>query len=255
MCRTAGPPRAGREVVWPWASFIRSITIGITDEGGAIAGANQQVEKLDQKKQYKHLYLPSAREVTYVDVPELQFTMIDGRIGAGVLPGDSAEFRDTMGAMYGVAYALKFMSKLDDTKPLDFTVMAIEGLWATESGVFSFETEEPWVYTLLMLQPDHITQAMFAEAVEQTNTKKPNPALERMRLERWCEGPSIQLMHIGPYADEPASIAKMDAYAEAHGLELHGRHHEIYLGDPTRAKPENLKTVLRHAVHATADSV
>ena len=218
-----------------------------------MAGARKPVEKLDLKKRYRHLYRPSAHEVSYVDVPELQFTMIDGRIDAGVSPGDSAEFRDTMGAMYGVGYALKFMSKLDDTNPIDFTVMAVEGLWATGSGEFSFETEEPWDYTLLMLQPDHITQAMFEEAVDQTNAKKPNPALERMRMGRWCEGPSIQLMHIGPYADEPASIARMDEYAEAHELELHGRHHEIYLGDPTRAKPENLKTVLRHPVRSSTD--
>lgn len=213
-----------------------------------MAATKTTVEKLDLKKRYRHLYLPPAKEVTYVDVPELQFTMIDGHLDTGVLPGDSPDFVDTMSAMYGVGYTLKFMSKLSETNPLDFTVMAMEGLWSTESGDFSFGSKEPWVYTLLMLQPDHISQSMFDDAVEQANAKNPSLAFGRMRMERWREGPSIQLMHIGPYADEPASIEKMDAYAEEHGLELHGRHHEIYLGDPRRAKPENLKTVLRHPV-------
>lgn len=208
-----------------------------------------EVAKLDLKKQYKHLYLPSAKVVSEVDVPDLHYTMIDGRLEPGVLPGDSEDFTETMSAMYGVAYTLKFMSKLRETDPLDFTVMAMEGLWGTESGTFSFEaTDDPWLYTLLMLQPEHITESMFVDAVEQANSKNPSGALGRMRLERWREGPSIQLMHIGPYADEPRSIAMMDDYATEHGLELHGRHHEIYLGDPRRAKPENLKTVLRHPV-------
>ncbi len=212
--------------------------------------ATRSVKRLDLKKKYKHLYRPSAKEVTFVEVPDLQFTMVDGRIGAGVLPGDSEEFVDSMGAMYGVAYTLKFMSKLDPENPIDFTVMAMEGLWSTESGRFSFDgkVKEPWFYTLLMLQPDHITPEMFQSAVDQAHEKRPGPAFSKMRMERWCEGPAIQLMHIGPYADEPRSIAMMDAYAKEHMLELHGRHHEIYLGDPRRAKPENLKTVLRHPV-------
>jgi len=210
----------------------------------------KKVEKLDLKKQYKHLYIPSAKEVSQVDVPDLQFTMIDGRIDAGVLPGDSDEFVETMNAMYGVGYTLKFMSKLDKANPLDFTVMAMEGLWTVPSGRFSFGAVEPWLYTLLMLQPDHITQGMFEDAVDQANRKNPSPAFERIRMERWREGPSIQLMHLGPYSEEPRSIAMMDAYAEEHSLQLHGRHHEIYLGDPRRAKPENLKTVLRHPVRA-----
>jgi hypothetical protein len=99
-----------------------------------------------------------------------------------------------------------------------------------------------------MMQPDHITSAMFEQAVADTLAKRPNPALDHIRLECWREGPSIQIMHIGPYADEPATLDKMDAFAEEHGYQRHGRHHEIYIGDPTRSKPENLKTVLRHPV-------
>ena len=211
-------------------------------------GSSQPPEKLNLKKQYKYLYAPPAKAVEIVDVPELLFTMVDGRIEAGVGPGDSPEFMQTMEAMYGVGYGLKFMSKLQEEEPLDFTVMAVEGLWGVESGEFEFGAKEPWLYTLLMLQPDHIDEEMFEVAVAEASAKRPNPALERMRLERWREGLSIQIMHVGPYAEEPRSIDMMDAFAVEHGYRLHGRHHEIYLGDPRRAKPENLKTILRHPI-------
>jgi hypothetical protein len=215
----------------------------------AMAQAGSQIPKLDLRKQYREFYLPSAEEVALVDVPEFLFLALDGTVDAGVRPGDSEAFTDAMAAMYGVAYGLKFMSKLRIEDPIDFTVMAVEGLWSTESGVqFDFDWREPSLYTLLMMQPDHITQAMFEQAVTDARAKKPNPALDRIRLERWREGPSIQIMHIGPYADEPATLEKMNSFAAEHGYEFHGRHHEIYLGDPTRSRPEKLKTVLRHPV-------
>lgn len=212
--------------------------------------SKRKVPKLDLRKRYKELYSPSAKQVAVVDVPELQFIWLDGRLPAGVVPSDSDSFREAMNAMYGVAYGLKFMSKLREVDPIDFTVMAMEGLWSTESGGFDWNRSEPWQYSLIMVQPDHITGAMFEEAVHTAAVKKPNRVLDDIRLERWREGPAIQIMHIGPYATERATIAEMDAFAEANGYELHGRHHEIYLGDPTRAKPENLKTILRHPVRS-----
>lgn len=205
--------------------------------------------KLDLKKEYRHLYSPSAKEVEVVDVPELQFLMIEGRIEEGLGPDESAAFQADIGAVYGVAYGLKFMSKLREENPIDYTVMALEGLWTTESGHFEFgNTEDPWLYTLMMMQPDHIDHEMFEHAVEEAGEKHPNPSLAKLRLERWREGRSIQIMHKGPYSEEPATIEKMDAFAEEHGYRLRGRHHEIYLGDPRRAKPENLKTILRHPI-------
>lgn len=214
-----------------------------------MAQTKPKVPKLDLRKQYKEFYLPSPKEVVLVDVPEFLFIALDGTVEAGVRPGDSEGFRDAMSAMYGVGFGLKFMSKLGRENAIDFTVMAVEGLWSTESGEkFDFDWREPSLYTLLMMQPDHITAEMFEQAVGDARAKRPNPALDRIRLERWREGPSVQIMHIGPYAEEPATLAKMDAFAEEHGYEFHGRHHESYIGDPTRSKPENLKTVLRHPV-------
>jgi hypothetical protein len=209
-------------------------------------------KRLDLRRRLAGLYRPSAKAVEEVDVPELLYLALDGRVEGGVGPGESEDFAAAMGAMYGVAYGLKFMSKLDPVDPIDFKLMAMEGLWAPESGVFEWGKPEPWLYTLLMVQPDHITAAMFHEAVARTKEKHPNPALDLLRIERWREGRCIQIMHIGPYADEPRTLEMMDEYAVGHGLEMIGRHHEIYLGDPRRAQPEKLRTILRHPVSAGA---
>ncbi len=207
------------------------------------------VEKLDLRKKYKDLYAPPAKEPSIVDVPELQFVMLDGEISAGETPETSPAFQEAFGPRYGITYTVKFMSKLRRENPLDYSVMAIEGLWWNESGsqVFSWG-EGTWKWTLMILQPEHITQEMFQEAQRQLAAKRPNPAIERLRLARFHEGLSVQIMHIGPYADEPPNIARMHAFARERGYELHGKHHEIYLGDPRRARPEKPKTVLRQPI-------
>ncbi len=208
---------------------------------------------LDLRKQWKHLYAPSAKKVELVDVPELRFVMIDGRIEPGEAPGTSPGFEQAMGALYSAAYTLKFMSKLRQEDPIDYPVMALEGLWWVEGEAFdptiAWETfTDKWVYTMMIMQPDHITPAMFAEALAQAAKKKPNPALARLRLASFREGLCVQTLHIGPYATEPATIARMHRWAAEQGYRLTGKHHEIYLGDPRRADPEKLKTVLRHGV-------
>jgi hypothetical protein len=204
--------------------------------------------QLDLRKQWKHLYAPSARAVALVDVPELKFVMIDGRIEPGEAPGTSPGFGEDMAALYSAAYTLKFMSKLRKEDPIDYPVMALEGLWWVEDGKFDITIKDNWVYTVMIMQPDHITAAMFAEAVAQAAKKKPNPALSRLRLETFREGLCVQTMHIGPYSTEPATMARMQGWAAENGYRLVGRHHEIYMGDPRRADPEKLKTVLRHPV-------
>ena len=126
--------------------------------------------------------------------------------------------------------------------------MALEALWWVEDGDFDITDPSNWRWTALMMQPDHISSELFQAGLEQVRKKKPNPALELLRFETFHEGLAVQTMHIGPYADEPATLAKMDAFARENGYTYRGKHHEIYLGDPRRAKPENLKTVLRHPV-------
>jgi hypothetical protein len=206
------------------------------------------MEKLDLRKQYKHLYNPSAKKVSVVDVPPFQFAMIDGAIEVGQLPGDSPSYRQAVEALFGISYTLKFASKLRQQDPIDYTVMALEGLWWVENGEFDLTQPGGWHWTSMMMQPDHISGEMFLEAIGQLRAKRPNPALDKLRFETFHEGLSVQMMHVGPYSEEPATLAKMEAFARENGYAFRGKHHEIYIGDPTRAAPEKLKTVLRHPV-------
>jgi len=206
------------------------------------------MEKLDLRKAFKHLYRPSAKNVTVVEVPPFQFAMIDGEIEPGCAPGTSPSFQQAMEALYGISYTLKFMSKRRAENPIDYTVMALEGLWWVEGGEFDIARPENWRWTAMIMQPDHVTAEMYQEALAQLRRKKPGPTLDKLRFETFHEGLCMQIMHIGPYAEEPTTLAKMDAFARQNGYARRGKHHEIYLGDPRRAKPENLKTVLRHPI-------
>lgn len=208
------------------------------------------MEKLDLKKQYKELYKPTARKVTVIDVPKFNFIMVDSEIPAGVPVNESPAFLNVIGALYGVSFTLKFMSKLREVNPIDFTVMALEGLWWTDDGEASFTVDRhvTMYFRAMMMQPDHITTAMFEEAREELRKKKDPPMLDEVRFEPFREGLSMQIMHIGPYSEEAVTVEKMEAFAWENGYVTHGKHHEIYIGDPRRAKPENLKTVLRHPI-------
>ena len=204
------------------------------------------MEKLDLRKQYKHLYAPSPKKVEVIDVPAFKFVMIDGQIEEGRGPGTSPGFKEAVQALYSASYTLKFMSKLQ--QGIDYGVMALEGLWWFENGEFDITKPDNWLYTLLMMQPDHIDEAMFREAWRQLERKKPSPALSGLRLAAFHEGLSIQTLHVGPYATEPETVARMHAFAAEQGYRLAGTHHEIYLGDPLRSAPDKLKTILRHAI-------
>lgn len=204
--------------------------------------------KIDLKKELKHLFRPSAKKVGVVNVPAFKFVMIDDKMESGKTPETSQAFQDALEALYGASYTLKFMSKLREENPIDYTVMALEGLWWTDAGEFDFSDKEHWSWTLMMLQPDHISEEMYQETLRQLREKRDNPALPKMRFESFSEGLSMQIMHIGPYSEEPRTIEKMMAFARENGYVLRGRHHEIYLGDPRRAKPENLRTILRHPI-------
>ena len=212
------------------------------------------MEKLDLRKVYKHLYQPSAKTVEVIEVPAFQFASIDGEIEPGCSPGTSPSFQAALEALYGISYTLKFMSKQRKENPVDYTVMALEALWwvddvnFVEVGDFDITHPEGWRWTAMMLQPDPINEAKFQEGLAKLRTKKDSPALDRLRFEIFHEGECVQIMHIGPYADEPATIEKLHAFARQNGYTLRGKHHEIYLGDPRRGDPAKLKTVLRHPV-------
>lgn len=207
------------------------------------------MEKLDLRKQYKWLYSPSARKVEYVDVPSLLFVRVDGTVPAGVGPSDSPDFKEAVAALYGISYTLKFMVKKRANNPIDYPVMFLEGLWVTESRTYDTAAREAMDFTVMIMQPDFITADLFEEARAALLRKNPGPGPARVRLERYHEGPAIQTLHIGPYATEPETVVRLEAYAAEHEYAQRG-HHEIYLGDPFRAAPEKLRTILRHPVVA-----
>ncbi len=211
------------------------------------------MKTLDLKREFKYLYAPSAKKVEIVEVPCLQFAMIDGAIEKGSEPGKSPSFAEATQALYSISYTLKFMLKKRKTNAIDYPVMALEGLWWVEDGIFDITVKDNWFYTLMILQPDVIDEQVFGEGLEQVRKKKgDSPFLSRLRLEKFEEGVCMQTMHIGPYAAEPATVERMRAFALENGYQdcvgSGAKHHEIYLGDPRKADPSKLKTVLRHPI-------
>lgn len=213
------------------------------------------MERIDGRKALRELYAPPRRPVI-VDVPELGYLALDG---AG--PPDSSDtFQSAIGTLYGLAYTLKFLPrKRPELDWPSWTVMPLEGLWSTggENGqpAAGASEGEPrahdpcWSWTLLICVPEVVSTKHVEEAKEELRGKgRDSPELDGARLERLAEGLCVQIMHLGPYDQESPTIARMHEFAYSQGYELHGRHHEIYLGDPHRTAPERLKTVLRHPV-------
>ena len=208
---------------------------------------------LDLKKQFKFLYQPSAKKIEAVQVPNLQFAMIDGAIEKGQAPGTSPIFAEATQALYSLSYTLKFMLKKRKTNAIDYPVMAFEGLWWVEDGFFDITIKDNWFYTLMIMQPEVITTELFEEALEQVRKKKGESEMfSKLKLTHFEEGLCVQTMHIGPYATEPATIERMKEFMKENGLRdnvgPNGKHHEIYLSDPRKAAADKMQTVLRHPV-------
>ncbi len=202
------------------------------------------MQTLDLKKQLKPYLSPSADRPQIVDVPEMQFMMIDG----SGYPGTSQEYKDALSALYSLAYGIKFVLKKGPAA-IDYPVMASEGLWWVEDmSQFSLERKEEWLWTMMIMQPDVVTPELFDRMVSETMKKKPLPGLEHLRLERFHEGLCAQIMHIGPYSAEAPTVQKLHHFISESGYRLCGRHHEIYLGDPNRSAPEKLHTILRQPI-------
>ncbi len=214
--------------------------------------------KFDYKKEYKDLYLPKQKPML-IDVPAMNFIMVDG-VGD---PNQSAVFKEAMEILYGLSYAVK-MSKMSGRQPtgyFEYVVPPSEGLWWLEGDNFDGKQlmdKSKFQWTLMIRQPEFVTDEVFHWAVEELKKKKPDLNVSKVRFESMTEGVCVQMMHIGPYETEPASIAQMEqfildkGYVNAISDVLSSgqvrRHHEIYLGDPRKTAPESLKTVLRHPV-------
>lgn len=226
----------------------------------------------DFKKEYKDLYLPRALP-TLLDVPAMGFAAV---AGAGDPNEENGSYAEALRLLYAFSYTVK-MAKMGDWQPdgyFDFTVPPLEGLWWTGEDGFDGRTiadKGALLWVSLIRLPDFVTPEVFAWARDQVAAKKPDLDVERACLIRFAEGPCAHLMHKGPYDDEPETIEALEAFVAASGLiddiaspasaevvldalDADGSvpgirlHHEIYLGDPRRTKPENLRTVIRHPV-------
>ncbi|HLU58738.1 MAG TPA: GyrI-like domain-containing protein [Pseudonocardia sp.] len=187
------------------------------------------------------------RSPELVDVPDLQYLVIDGH-------GDpnTPVYEAAVAALYPVAYALKFASKRDLGR--DHVVMPLEGLWwADDLSAFTTARDKSrWDWILMIMVPDWVTPAMFTAAVEQVGRRANPPArLGDLRLEALSEGRCVQVLHVGPYDAEAELLRYLhEEFIPGHGLTPTGKHHEIYLSDPRRTDPAKLRTILRQPVAA-----
>ncbi|MGH8794091.1 MAG: GyrI-like domain-containing protein, partial [Stackebrandtia sp.] len=168
-------------------------------------------------------------------------------------PNTSAEYAAAVEALFSVAYTIKFAGRR--TLGRDFVVAPLEGLWwADDPEVFTARAKDAWQWTMLVSQPDWITEDMIADAKRVVREKKGLPAVADVRRETLHEGPSAQMLHIGPYDDEGPVLARLhNEYLGANNLRMAGLHHEIYLSDRRKTEPGKLKTVLRQPVQPLGD--
>jgi len=201
--------------------------------------------KIDFKKEWKHLYNPPKTKFTIVDVPSMQFLMVDGHGD----PNTAQEYQDAIEALYGVAYKMKFISK--KTLERDYVVPPLEGLWwAEDMAAFSTARDKSqWDWTMMIMTPEWVTADIFANAAAQVRDAKNPLSLDKVRLESYHEGLSVQIMHVGSFDDEGPVLAEMHSeFIPGNGYLENGKHHEIYLSDFRKVSPEKLKTVLRQPV-------
>ncbi len=197
------------------------------------------MKKIDLKKELKHLYQPSAKEPSLVEVPSMNFLMVDGRGD----PNTSPAYQEAVEALFSVAYAVKF--KVKKTLAIDFGVLPLEGLWwADDMAVFTEGDKSAWQWTMMIMQPEFVSAALVRDTIAEVKKKKDLPALDKLRFEPFAEGKSAQILHVGPFATEGPTIAKLHAFIIANG-KLSGKHHEIYLSDIRKADSAKWKTIIR----------
>lgn len=196
--------------------------------------------KIDLKKELKFFYQPSRKDVVQVDVPAFTFLMIDGEGD----PNTSPSYARAVEALFSVSYTAKFMVK-KSAQGIDYAVMPLEGLWWSDD-MSSFITNDrtKWKWTMMIMQPPFVEEAVVHTAIEEVKRKKALPALDALRLENFSEGLCAQILHVGPFTEEGPTIQRVHDFIVARSA-LSGKHHEIYLSDIRRADPSKWKTIIR----------
>ena len=192
--------------------------------------------KIDHRKILKHLYLPSSKSPSIVEVPAMNYLMIDG-IGKP----DGEQFQQAAGLLYPLAYTLKWMVRLESD--IDFHVMPMEVLWKVNREKQEFK------FTMMLMQPEYISSELVAEARVKVHSKVDAKQLENVRFESHSDGVCVQFLHVGAYEKMNAAGKLMEDYARQQGyiIPVHFTH-DIYLNDVRKTKPENLKSVMRYQV-------
>ncbi len=199
------------------------------------------MKKVDYKQEFKLLYRPSAQRVEVVEVPSMNFLMINGEGD----PNTSSSFQDAIEVLFSLSYALKFMVKKGEDG-IDYGVLPLEGLWWSEDmSSFSVENKGGWKWTLMIMQPDLVTGEMIQESMEKVRLGKNPVALPLLRFAPFEEGKVAQILHIGPFSEEGPTVQKVHSFITEGGSTRRGKHHEIYLSDIRRAATEKWKTIIR----------
>ncbi|MFC6286958.1 GyrI-like domain-containing protein [Nocardioides sp. GCM10027113] len=200
------------------------------------------MDNYDVKRERRELY--GARSTfELVDVPPMTFVMADGAGNPNAAPA----YAEVVESLYVVSYAIRACAVAELGRK--HTVGPLEGLWwADDLAVFASRDRDEWQWRMMIVQPDWVTDELFAAGLARAEKKHP-PAADLIRLEMFHEGPSVQVLHVGPYDAEAPTIARMhDEFLPSQGLRPRGHHHEIYLSDPRRVAPEQLRTILRQPV-------
>lgn len=202
--------------------------------------------KLEYREAYKNLYFP--KNIRVLEVPPMKFFLIDGK-------GDpnTEAFSEVINNLYSLSYSLKMMLKKMKDIPdyQDYTVFPLEGVWdldQTGRGMSTLDKTK-FVYTMMIRQPDFITEELAMEAMEIAKRKKPHPLLKRAVFTTITEGWVIQMMHYGSYDSEEVTFQMMADYCAENGLRRVGmKHREIYYSDPRKTEATKLKTLLRYRI-------
>ena len=203
------------------------------------------MEKIDLKKELKHLYNPPSGEPVTIEIPPMNYLMIDGK-------GDpiAREAQEAIETVYPVAYAIKFACK--KSQEIDYGVMPLEGLWcADDMSAFTDSNRGAWKWTYMIMQPGFITRDIYEEALAEVKKKKSLPAVKKIRFDTLIEGLAAQVMHIGPFSTEGPTVEKLHTYIRNKGYSFDGlnqKHHEIYLSDIRKIDPLKMKTIIRQPV-------
>ncbi|NMB19396.1 MAG: transcriptional regulator [Firmicutes bacterium] len=205
----------------------------------------------DYKKEYKELYQPSTKPMI-VEVPPMNYAAVRGK-------GDPNEaggaYQASIELLYAVSYTLKMSYKGERQIEgfFQYVVPPLEGFWWQEGvhGVdYSNKASFNWISVIRL--PDFVTEEDFLWAKEEATRKKKKLDVSSVEFLAIDEGLCVQMMHLGPYDDEPRTVAEMDRYIAEQGYEQDfsdtRMHHEIYLSDPRKVQPEKYRTVIRHPI-------